>query len=85
MPDRDRMEKQVVKIADVMHKVEELVRKEIKQKDDPLLVAGALLAITRNLYVESIGVQDTAKMFEAVADSFMVTEEFIQQFKPTLH
>ena len=82
MPDRDRMEKQVVKIADVMHKV---VRKEIKQKDDPLLVAGALLAITRNLYVESIGVQDTAKMFGAVADSFMVTEEFIQQFKPTLH
>ena len=85
MPDRDRMEKQVIKIADIMHKVEELVRKEIKQKDDPLLVAGALLAITRNLYVESIGVQDTAKMFEAVADSFMVTEEFIQQFKPTLH
>ena len=85
MPDRDRMEKQVVKIADVMHKVEELVRKEIKLKDDPLLVAGALLAITRNLYVESIGVQDTAKMFEAVADSFMVTEEFIQHFKPTIH
>ena len=85
MPDRDRMEKQVIKIADIMHKVEELVRKEINQKDDPLLVAGALLAITRNLYVESIGVQDTAKMFGAVADSFMVTEEFIQQFKPTLH
>ena len=85
MPDRDRMEKQVVKIADVMHKVEELVRKEIKDKDDSLLVAGALLAITRNLYVQSIGIQDTAKMFEAVADSFMITEEFVQQLKPTLH
>jgi flagellar biosynthesis component FlhA len=85
MLDRDRMEKQVIKIADVMHKVEELVRKEIKDKDDSLLVAGALLAITRNLYVQSIGIQDTAKMFEAVADSFMITEEFVQQLKPTLH
>ena len=58
---------------------------EIKDKDDSLLVAGALLAVTRNLYVESIGIKDTAKMFEAVADSFMMTEEFIQQFKPTIH
>ena len=85
MPDRDQMEKQVNKIADIMHKVEELVRKEIKEQDDALLVAGSLLAITRNLYVESIGIKDTAKMFEAVADSFMMTEEFIQQFKPTIH
>ena len=85
MPDRDRMEKQVTKIADIMSKVEELVKGEIKDKDDSLLVAGALLAVTRNLYVESIGIKDTAKMFEAVADSFMMTEEFIQQFKPTIH
>jgi len=85
MHDPEEMEKNVAKITDVMKKVEELARNEIKTKDDQLLVAGALLAITRNLYVNSIGVHDAAKMFEAVANSFMLTEEFIEFHKPTLH
>ena len=79
------MDEKTVIIANTMSKVEKLVRSQLKNGDDPLLVASALMAITRNLYVESIGIQDTAKMFEAVADSFMMTEEFIQQFKPTIH
>jgi len=79
------MEKKVAKIANIMQKFEEIASKEIKDYDDSLLVAGAMLAVTRNLYVSFLGIHDTAKMFEAVADSFLVTEEFVQQFKPTIH
>jgi len=48
-----------------------------------------LMAVTRNMYLEALGPQDTVHMFQAVADSVIATEEMLQQFKteekPTLH
>ena len=85
MRDKGLMQKKVAKIANMMQKFEDIASNEIKDHDDALLVAGAMLAVTRNLYVSALGVHDTAKMFEAVADSFVITEKFIQQFKPTIH
>tara|TARA_R100000742_G_C4252524_1_gene70694 strand:+ start:644 stop:886 length:243 start_codon:yes stop_codon:yes gene_type:complete len=74
------------KITDVMKKAEELIEEEVKKApEDTVLIASALMAVTRNLYVSALGVEGTAHMFEAVADSFVETEEFIQQFKPTIH
>tara|TARA_R100001377_G_scaffold44832_1_gene25593 strand:- start:97 stop:339 length:243 start_codon:yes stop_codon:yes gene_type:complete len=74
------------KITDVMKKAEELVNEEIKKSpEDAILIASALMAVTRNLYVSALGIEGTAHMFETVADSFVETEEFIQQFKPTIH
>jgi hypothetical protein len=74
------------KITDVMKKAEELIEKEVnKAPEDTVLIASALMAVTRNLYVSALGIEGTAHMFEAVADSFVETEEFIQQFKPTIH
>ena len=74
------------KITDVMKKAEELIEEEVKKApEDTVLIASALMAVTRNLYVSALGVEGTAHMFEAVADSFVETEEFIQQFKPTTH
>ena len=68
-----------------MQKVDRLVKNETKNPEDVILVASALLAVTRNIYVSALGIQDTARMFEAVADSFIMTERFIEQFKPTIH
>jgi hypothetical protein len=68
-----------------MQKVDQLVRNETKNPEDILLVASALLAVTRNIYVSTLGIQDTARMFEAVADSFIMTEKFIEHLKPTIH
>jgi len=68
-----------------MQKVDRLVKNETKNPEDVILVASALLAVTRNIYVSALGIQDTARMFEAVADSFVVTEEFMEQLKPTIH
>ena len=79
------MDQKVLKISEMMQKVDKLVKDETKNPEDILLVASALLAVTRNIYVSTLGVEDTARMFEAVADSFVVTERFIEQFKPTIH
>ena len=84
------MDEQLVKISSVMQKVEQLVYDETK--DDPndfMLACSALMAVTRNMYIQSLGVEDTAKMFNAVADSVNFTEGLLNsmrdQHKPTIH
>ena len=83
--DQKRMDQKVVKISEVMQKLDKFVKNETKNPEDIILVASALLAVTRNIYVSALGVEDTARMFEAVADRFLATEKFIEQFKPTIH
>jgi len=84
------MDEQLVKISSVMQKVEQLVHDETK--DDPndfMLACSALMAVTRNMYIQSLGIKDTAKMFNAVADSVNFTESLLDsirdQHKPTIH
>ena len=85
----DKLKKELEKISTVMQKVEEIARSEIKNQDDYLRVCGAILAVTRNMYVEALGPFDAAKMFQAVADSFNLQEDILQLFKnekgPTIH
>ena len=73
-----------------MQKVEQVAKEEISIPEDYLQVCGALLAVTRNMYVEALGPYDTARMFEAVAHSFNIQEDIIEVFrrdgeKPTIH
>ena len=72
-------------INKAMQSLEKTVRGEIKKDEDKLLVASALMAVTRNLYVEAIGAEDTAQVFASIADSFFLTEEMLEQYKPTIH
>ena len=86
----DKLKKELEKISTVMQKVEEIARSEIKTRDDYLHVCGALLAVTRNMYVEALGPYDTARMFEVVAKSFAIQEDILNRFafsteKPTIH
>ena len=86
----DKIKKQLEKLSTVMQKVEQVAKDEIKTREDYLQVCGALLAVTRNMYVEALGPYDTARMFEAVAQSFNIQEDIIEVFrrdgeKPTLH
>ena len=80
----------VNKIADIMHKAEQLVMKELK--DNPghdLLVAAGLMAVTRNLYIHALGPVEAQKIFAVMLDSFIVVDEI--QYggdhagKPTIH
>ena len=84
------MDEQLVKISSGMQKVEQLVYDETKDDpDDFMLACSALMAVTRNMYIQSLGVEDTAKMFNAVADSVNFTEGLLNsirdQHKPTIH
>ena len=57
----------------------------MKTDDDKLLVASALMAVTRSLYVEAVGPRDTAHIFATVVDSFEMMEDLLEQYKPTYH
>ena len=86
----DKIKKQLEKISIVMQKVEKVAREEVSSREDYLQVCGALLAVTRNMYVEVLGPFDTARMFEAAANSFQIQEELLEAFQrdgkpPTIH
>ena len=73
-----------------MQRIEHVAKEEINSSEEYLQVCGALLAVTRNMYVEALGPYDTARMFEAVAHSFHIQEELIEVFQrdgkiPTMH
>ena len=83
------MEKNLAKIADTMYGLEKVARSQIKTHEDYMLVCSSLMAVTRNMYLEALGPQDTMYMFQAVADSVIAAEELIHKFKtedkPTIH
>ena len=86
----DKIKKQLEKLSTVMQRIEQVAKEEVNSPDDYLKVCGALLAVTRNMYVEALGPYDTARMFEAVAQSFHIQEDLIEVFQrdgkpPTIH
>ena len=79
------MDEKIVKINNAMTALEKAARGQIKTDDDKLLVASALMAVTRNLYVEAVGPRDTAHVFATIVDSFDIMNEMLEQYKPTIH
>ena len=86
----DKIKRQIEILSTVMKRVQQVAKNEIKTREDYLQVCGALLAVTRNMYVEALGPYDAARIFEAVAQSFHIQEELIEVFQrdgepPTIH
>ena len=85
------MEKQKIsKITEVMQKAEKLVMEEVNGKpEDQLIVAAGLMAVTRNLYIQTLGPEEAQKVFEVMIDSFIMADEIYLQAgqydKPTIH
>jgi len=79
------MDEKIVKINDTMTALEKVARAQMKTDEDKLLVASALMAVTRNLYVEAVGPRDTAHIFATIVDSFNIMEDMLRQHKPTIH
>ena len=85
------MENQKIsKITEVMQKAEKLVVEEINGKpEDQLIVAAGLMAVTRNLYIQTLGPEEAQKVFEVMIDSFIMADEIYLQAgqydKPTIH
>ena len=73
-----------------MQKAEKLVVEEVKGKpEDQLIVAAGLMAVTRNLYIQTLGPEEAQKVFEVMIDSFIIADEIYfeanQYGKPTIH
>ena len=65
----------ISKVAEVMKKAEELVMKEINGKpEDQLVVAAGLMAVTRNLNIQTLGPEEAQKVFEVMIDSFIMAD-----------
>ena len=79
------MDAKIVKINEAMVAIEKVARLQIKTDEDRLFVASALMAVTRNLYVDTLGPVDTARIFASIVDSFEVMEEMLREHRPTLH
>ena len=85
----EMLKNKIDKIASAMKKIEQAAQSEINSNEEYLQVCGALLAVTRNMYVDAIGVDGAARMFQEVANTFMIQEELIHNLydeeKPTIH
>ena len=79
------MDEKIVKINDAMIALEKVARAQIKTDADRLLIASALMAVTRNLYLETLGPVDTARIFASIVESFEFVEDILQQNRPTIH
>ena len=61
-------------ISDAMQEIDTLATSLIKRPEDALLICAALMAITRQRYIEALGPSQTSFVFQSVVDSF----EFMQ-------
>ena len=79
------MERPEKKIRDYITKIDTLVIKEAPHPDDQLLFCAAMVSMVRNIYLNTLGVEQTNIIFEQLAASFQVMDEFYTHDKPTLH
>ena len=79
------MEEQTRKIRNYITKIEQLGMREAPKVDDQLLFCAAMVSMVRNIYLNTLGVEQTNIIFEQLAASFQVMDEFYTHNKPTLH
>ena len=60
----------VKKISDAMQEIDALAKALTGKSKDKLLVCAALLAVTRQNYVETLGEEHTSFIFQSVVESF---------------
>lgn len=67
---QDQEIKNVKTISDAMQEIDTLATSLIKKPEDALLICAALMAITRQRYMETLGPSQTSFIFQSVVDSF---------------
>jgi len=78
--------KKVKIISDAMQEIDTLARSLINKPEDALLVCAALMAVTRQHYVEALGPEQTSFIFQSVVESFDFMTALEQEFKQhTIH
>ena len=78
------MEREARKIRDYFTKIETLVIKESPTSDDQLLFCAAMVSMVRNIYLITLGVEQTNIVFGQLAASFQMMDEFYIHDKQTI-
>ena len=79
------MERPEKKIRDYISKLDTLIIKEAPNPDDQLLFCAAMVSMVRNIYLNTLGVEQTNIVFGQLAASFQMMDEFYIHDKPTIH
>jgi|TARA_R100001082_G_scaffold106471_1_gene79376 hypothetical protein len=79
------MESPEKKIREFIIKVDDLVAKEAKTVDDQLLFCASMVSVVRNIYLTNLGIEQTNVIFEQLAASFQIMDDFYPEVKPTIH
>jgi|TARA_R100000908_G_C3636253_1_gene74697 hypothetical protein len=78
--------KKVKKISDAMQELDQLAQSLVREPEDALLVCAALMAVTRQHYVEALGSEQASFVFQSVVESFDFMNALEHEFKPhTIH
>ena len=80
-----QMEEQTRKIKHYITKIEQLGIREAPKVDDQLLFCAAMVSMVRTIYLNTLGVEQTSIIFEQIATSFQMMDEFYMHDKPTIH
>ena len=73
------------KIRHFIAKIDDLVVKEAHNTDDKLLFCASMVSVVRNIYITTLGVEQTNIIFEQLAASFQMMEDFYPDETPTIH
>ena len=71
--------KKVKIISDSMQEIDSLARSLIKKPEDALLVCAALMAVTRQHYIDTLGPDQTSFVFQSVVESLDYMAELESQ------
>ena len=80
------MERNLRKIKEYIEKTQKLVLSETTElPDDQLLFCAAMVSVIRDIYLTKLGPEQTHMIFDQLAASFEIMDNYITHESPTIH
>ena len=80
------MERNLRKIKEYIEKTQKLVLTETTEfPDDQLLFCAAMVSVIRDIYLTKLGPEQTHMIFDQLAASFEIMDNYIRHESPTIH
>ena len=80
------MERNLRKIKEYIEKTQKLVLAEtVEFPDDQLLFCAAMVSVIRDIYLTKLGPEQTHIIFDQLAASFEIMDNYITHESPTIH
>jgi hypothetical protein len=80
------MERNLKKIKEYIENTQKLVLSETTElPDDQLLFCAAMVSVIRDIYLTKLGPEQTHMIFDQLAASFEIMDNYITHESPTIH